>query len=40
MNQLVPIVSPALLALVAAVAATGERASMLFLDSSQLEGPR
>jgi len=39
MNQLVPIVSPALLALVAA-AATGDRASMLFLESSQLEGPR
>jgi hypothetical protein len=38
MNQLVPIVSPALLALVAA--ATGDRASMLFLESSQLEGPR
>jgi hypothetical protein len=39
MNQLVPIASPALPARVAAAAA-GERASMLFLESSHLEGPR
>jgi hypothetical protein len=38
MNQFVPIVSPALPALVAAAAA--ERASMRFLESSQLEEPR
>jgi hypothetical protein len=38
MNQLVPIASPALPALVAAAA--GERASMLFLESSHLGGPQ
>jgi hypothetical protein len=38
MKQLVPIVSPALPVLVAAAA--GERASMLFLEASQIGGPR